>query len=527
MNTFQLATTGLTLFITMMVTSEAISQTTDDSATSTPVRYGTWTSIEDNKQGSNLQVMRLKVYPKPAPVPALSYRLIPDPAERTDGNSAPAYLKAMGFVEQTNARIALSKLERKWYDEATIEQQSNYDYPPGNWREMPPEELPLEEVEEYLHLISFQEPMLYDAARRKNYSQDRAMERESNPIGYLLPEVQQMRGLARHQILRLRYAVAQNRIDDAVEILGQMLAMANHIGQDEFMVSSLVGVAIQGMTAEEGLALSQQEELPNLYWALAACPRPLIGISRVLESERLIFERQFPILQEVDEKVRPKEYWADFVKRLLPQLNTYISTVYQWNQSTGLPEKLDAFQFATLIAAQYEPARRFLGEACGMSDEQLDNYTATQVIFLAMVKYHDILQDETTTLFYLPYPDRNRVARTPVRKRWSSELGWIAKFLRTITLPNSEQILQAIARGDQQIALWQTLEALRMTTAANEGEAPGSLDDFIVPAPLDPASGKPFRYRVDGNTVTITGAKFGNRQYQLLIELVQQSKENK
>ncbi len=529
MNIFRNFVAGIATVAALLLAQQlAIGQSPSDDDTSAKAPaapYADWTMLEDDKPGERMQIMRLKVYPKAAPVPLLRHRLIPDPAERTDGNAAPAYLKAMGFVEQTNARIALHKMQQKWLDEANEQQGPDNEMPrPDSWREMPPESLPLAEVKRYLDLIAFQEPLLFDAARRKNYSQDRAMEREPNPIAYLLPEVQQMRELTRQQIVRLRYAIAQGRIDDAVEIMGQMLAIANHIGQDEFLVSYLVGVAIQGMATTEGLGLSQHPDTPNLYWAIAACPNPLVDISNAIETERLFLIRQFPMFGEVNETVRSKGYWADFVERILPSWNEFTSQMNSW-QPTPLPQNLDSFQFATIIATQYEPARRFLNEVCGMSNEQLDKYPTTQIVFLAMVKYHAIATDEATAMFHLPFSDRQKLTQLSVSEQWGPKLGWIAESLEIVTLSAGLQIHQALTRTKQWTALWQTVEALRMTAASNGGKAPTSLDKLVVPAPFDPVTGKPFEYAVNKQTATVTGAVVNNSRYQLIIEIAKPNKE--
>ena len=486
--------------------------------------YGIWTTVNADESSKRMEVMRLKVYPQAAPVPALRHRLIPAPADRTDGNSALFYLKAMGFVEQVHVRIALSKLEKKWRDEATVEEQGSGNYPPYSWRDMSPDLLPLEQVKEYLDLISFQEPLLFDAARRINYSQDRAMEREPDPINYLLPEVQQMRELARQQTVRLRYAIAEDRINDAVEIVGQILAMANHIGDDEFIVSGLVGVAIEGIAIEQGLSLSQHPDAPNLYWAITVCPQPLVDFSNAMETERKRLILQFPLLKEVDEKVRPEGFWSDFTARMLPQWNKFAVQWNAWNHNANLPENVDQFQLAWRIATQYESARQFLAEACGMSAEQLDRYPKTQVVFLAMVKYHAIAADEAMIPFYLPYFTRAKWKESPNRKRWRSELGWIAETSETTLVPN-DQFVAAVTRGEQQLALWRTVEAIRMTAAANSGQAPNTLDDLVVPAPLDPVANKPFDYSVEGQTITIAGARVSRVRYQLIIEIADLQKE--
>ena len=136
----------------------------------------------------------------------------------------------MGFFELRNAREALTKLERKWQEEATDEQRSTYDFAPHMWADAAPASLPMEQVKEYLDLLDFQTEFLYDAARRTRFEHDRAIEREANPIGYLLPSIQQHRNLARVQNVRCRYAIAEGRIDDAIEIVGQMMTMGRHLG---------------------------------------------------------------------------------------------------------------------------------------------------------------------------------------------------------------------------------------------------------------------------------------------------------
>ena len=123
--------------------------------------------------------MRLRVYPQAAPVPAFKHRLVPDPEDRVDGNSALFYLKAMGFFEQTLAREQLTKLERKWREQATEEDRDSVNYPPHSWSDADPSSLPMDQVREYLHLLSFQPEFLYDAARRTRFEHDRAIERES------------------------------------------------------------------------------------------------------------------------------------------------------------------------------------------------------------------------------------------------------------------------------------------------------------------------------------------------------------
>ena len=494
-----------------------------DETTTDEIKYGVWVKADDPDSDKSMQVMRLKVHPQAAPLPALKHRLIPDPDDRTDGNSALFYLKAMGFLEQSNAFKQLREMEQKWAQQARDSGDVTADYPPYSWRDLPPSELPLDQVEDYLILIDFQKSLLYDAARRKNYSQDRAMERESNPIAYLLPEVQNMRQLARQQTVRLRYAVAQNRIDDAVEILSQIMTMANHIGRDEFLVSCLVGVAIEGIAIKQGLMLSQQADAPNLYWAIAACPDPMIDLSNAIGTERKFLLRQLPALAKVDETIRSDGYWEAFVDEVLPQWNRLAKQMNTWG-GRPVASNVGKFQLAAYIASQYEGARKFLSEVSIISDKQLDKFSTTQTVFLAMKRHHAIVVDEATVGFYLPPWSPERPQAEADQKRWRKELGWIADTSENF-VPATKQISAALTRSEQHLSLWQTVEAIRMTASQSGGTLPASLDELIVQAPLDPVSGRPFTYNADGQTATITGQRVSGSRWRLVVEMMKPKTE--
>jgi hypothetical protein len=67
-------------------------------------------------------------------------------------------------------------------------------------------------------------------------------------------------------------------------------------------------------------------------------------------------------------------------------------------------------------------------------------------------------------------------------------------------------LLPAQARLDREIARSQTIEAVRMHAAAT-GKLPETLAAVsVVPVPADPATGEPFRYRLEGDTATLEAA---------------------
>jgi hypothetical protein len=68
------------------------------------------------------------------------------------------------------------------------------------------------------------------------------------------------------------------------------------------------------------------------------------------------------------------------------------------------------------------------------------------------------------------------------------------------------RVKMAQARLDQRIALLRCVEALRLYAAGHEGRLPARLADVEVPLPLDPVTGQPFAYEVQGATAVVRGS---------------------
>jgi len=508
--------------------SRAVAQESDATKSEPAKKYGVWEVVKDDSGKNNIR-MHLRVHPAAAPRPAFKHRLVPAAKERVDGNSALFYLKAMGFFEQRNAREALTKLERKWREEATDEDGNVGEHAPHTWADAAPESLPMEQVKEYLDLLQFQPEFLYDAARRTRFEHDRAIEREANPIGYLLPSIQQHRNLARVQNVRCRYAIAEGRINDAIEIVGQMMTMGRHLGSDEFMVTCLVGAAIHGIGLETGFELSQHPETPNLYWAIAASPTPAINLNRAFAFEREFLYLQIPMLKEVTEEVRSPDFWASFTKRFIKEHNKFVEETNIWADTKS--EKLDHFQLATLIAKDYPTAREFLNEVVGFPDTQLDKYSKAQVVFLTVVSYFEFAHDEAMKQLVIPSSSRRRNGESELLKAWKKRFASSSGPNRSLLLvgdilvPFSQTVLWAADRVDQHQNLWQTVEALRMTAAENGGVFPKSLEQLCVPAPLDPLTNRPFEYELDAGVATLRGARGRQLKYEIHLELANQNQQ--
>jgi hypothetical protein len=66
-------------------------------------------------------------------------------------------------------------------------------------------------------------------------------------------------------------------------------------------------------------------------------------------------------------------------------------------------------------------------------------------------------------------------------------------------------VRQAQMRVEQRIALLRHVEAIRLHAAGHKGQLPEKLSDISVPLPVDPFTGKSFRYALEGATAHLRG----------------------
>lgn len=479
-----------------------------------------WVHTRDEQTGVLLLTKELVLHPAAEPRPALKYHLLPDDFESQPGNAAVYYLKATGFLEQDHARKRLREIWSEAADKARREGGDVAKLPPHVWLDTAPKDLPVDEVKEYVRLSSFQLPMLREAARRRIYDMDRNFREMDDPIAHPLPELQGLRELARTQSIRCRLAIAENRVDDAIEIIGQQLALARHLGQDDFLVSNLNGIAVLGIAWNDALYLLQHPDAPNLYWAWTAMPDPLVDIKHAMAIERQFLYQQIKVLREVGETPRPPGYWQDFVDRAVSQIGMLASELNL--PSVERDPELARAAVIAYVAAAYPGAKEYLINEWNMPSEQVEAYPTAQVVFLAMVRFYDQWRDDIFKWMHLPiWQFRAKATVNSIDKLMADKAdryGWIAAPTQVL-LPAVLAAQTAVARSEQQVALLQTVEAVRLYAAANNGKLPASLNVLPVPAPIEPFTGKPIDYELLGDRAVLNGYSLPGMRYRLILRM--------
>jgi DNA-directed RNA polymerase specialized sigma24 family protein len=86
------------------------------------------------------------------------------------------------------------------------------------------------------------------------------------------------------------------------------------------------------------------------------------------------------------------------------------------------------------------------------------------------------------------------------RRRPDNVLGWLYRVVRNGAISTARGQSRRAQREARRL---QVIEAVRMHAAAT-GKLPATLEEItVVPVPLDPASGKPFRYVLDESAAVI------------------------
>ncbi len=428
------------------------------------------------------------LYPAPSPAAALEYSLLPKYLERTPGNAAPLYLKAiliMGERQQLNE--LWEKIDR--------------------WLESPPAELPQAEVRAVLE--QFHTVMLYTkmAAHRDHCDWDPPLRESEHPYEILLPEIQDLRGISRIVALQARLQIAEGHPAEAIATLQIGFALAKHSSEYSFLVSSLVGQAIANLMTEQLETLIQLKNCPNLYWSLAALPDPFIDFRSALDEESASIYQEFPQLRDVEHTQRTADEWQAQLGVFFKHWNDVLASMTLMSGLSGenavAPKQIASavIKAASLITA-YPTARAGL-IAAGRDRKRVEAMPPAQVILAYAALCLDRSRDDLFKWFGLPYWQvREGIAAAERNFKEEAAAGDIFSIGSQL-VPAVGRICETQVRAQRRMAALRIVESIRMYAASHDGKLPARLDALTdAPAPIDPVTGKPFVYKVtDGKAI--------------------------
>ena len=258
------------------------------------------------------------ISPSAPPIPALKYSLLVDPADQQPGNAAVYY---------RHAESSLGKFPSTQADDFDSKDYTDAEFPAAAERLFQKDQLLFQDL---------------DAAARCEQC-DWQIPLRQKGFNARLPYLNGMRSLARLIRIRARELRLKGEPDQAIATLRVGYELVRKTGQGEFLVSGLVARGIATLLNGELIALLNQPEAPNLYWAMTALPRPMFSLHRDLESERIGFALVFKevIAANLD------DFSGDDLRRILrKEISVYNlqsdPVVSIWNDDGSLASAVDA-----------------------------------------------------------------------------------------------------------------------------------------------------------------------------------------
>ncbi len=416
-------------------------------------------------------VVKMTVQPKAAPKPVLRYQLLPELREMNPGNPIHEYSRC--FAEQNNF----------WRNKDAVQDREK-------WRAMPLKDLPLEQLRDYGRIPLGRADY---AARMETPDWQILLKLKSDGFSLLLPDVQGLRELAGALQIRFRIEIAGHRYEDAIVTAKTMLALSRHLGEHPTAIGDLVGIAIASIALGTVDEMIQQPGCPNLFWALSDLPTPFIDIRKGLQGERMLIEAELSGLD--DREPMTNAQLQKIVDRLQKDIN---------GTKAGDVAVRDWFEGRSKNEEQVKAARkRLIGAFTPEDKTRFDSFPPLQIILLDAKLDYETVRDEGMKALALPYWQARKVLESippiPADKQ--------TPLIMLMTVYNRVKMAQA--RLDQRIALLRCVEAIRIFAADNEGKLPAKLDEIPLPLSVDPATGKPFSYKVDGKTAYLHGEPLG------------------
>jgi hypothetical protein len=369
---------------------------------------------------------------------------------------------------------------------------------PEEWNKLPLEKLPRAEVKAFLDEYRYNFRQLELGARRKTADWNHSLD-AGNPIGLLLPDVQEMRMQVPLLVLKARFEILEGRFADAIRTLETGFSFSQQISHAPFLISGLVGIACGSQFGDCLLDLIERPDAPNLYWALAVVPRPLIDLRQANEFEQTFLEMQFPDLTELD-RPRPPEEWDAALKRIRKELEQIakggpgFTPVKPGTASTDPASK----------SPDLANARKYLAEVVGMPAARLDAMPPAAVLLHYLSSYYREFRDEVFKGTYLPFPQAQPLLAQAEKQLKSGPDTEAARVARSF-LPAVNKMMLAQVRIERKLALLRVIEAVRLHAATQGGQLPDKLDQVkVVPVPNDPGTDRPFEYQRDGQTATLS-----------------------
>lgn len=440
----------------------------------------------DSASPPKATVIELRLTASALPTPALKYRLLPRFIDKSPGNAAPVYLRAMQYMAESQTLVP------ETYEKFT------------RGLSLSPNELRADGAARQV-VQNFQKPYeLIAMGARKEHADWESLIHENKDIFTIpLPHIQAARHVVRLVALKARLEMADGQFDQAVDTLSVATALCRHVSKEPFLIANLSarsGFSLVLNTIEWGMALPGSQ---NLYWALTSLPQPLLEWydAADVETDNIYF--YFPELRLRRREQASDEAWSASYDRFLAMTKDH--------EALRLEEKLK-------LLADMAP-QQILEEAASVARERLrkrgHNDASIAVMplkklaMLDAIEQFDDLRDEYIKTVGLPYWQAASFFPA-IEERLRNESANGSKLSQAMCglIASWTAVRKAEIRTERQVAMLRCVEAIRHYAATHGNQLPAKLDDIQdAPIPLDPATNQPFEYSLGPDGAAVLKSK--------------------
>ncbi|QEG23048.1 hypothetical protein [Mariniblastus fucicola] len=436
------------------------------------------------------QIYKITVTPAKETVPAFKYRFTVPPHRTIPGNAITHYLRSLGERSLSSPWESVRKdTERKVNDWSSSSTPSN--------------EIPMDQLKSASAAFdSYVQNHMRRATLCRDVDWGIAVEDMKGPeiVEFLLPSVQATREMARALLLQNRLAIEEQRFDDAADRLRMTYQLGQNVNEMGFLVSSLVGVAEVGMANDGVLLFAAAKDSPNLYWALAELPTPIIDIRKSLQLDISMPMRMFPELMDIENT----DFSADQWKKLLVKYTNDFGKLQavMGGRSSAKTSQTKGISMAVALAGYSNAKQRMIER--GYSEDKVEQMSVSQVI----------LTDAALDIEYF-IQMQERISYVPASKADQFHSDWeklirkqelklrLGAIVVTAMSPATAQVRKSAFRVQAQVNLLMAIESLR-NHAAVHGKFPESLQDLALPVRANPLTERPFNYSLEGGKAVIS-----------------------
>mgnify|MGYP001061590681 CR=1 FL=1 len=234
---------------------------------------------------------KLTTQPQAVPSEPGKHSLLPAPTSLIDGDAVALYEQAMKGLPNDAGADQI----RQWLD-------------------LPIGQLPLSDVEAMLQRHAENLRSAAKAARCKECKWP------AWTPGAKMTNDGEYRVLAWLIELWARYETARQGYEGSLVAMQTGFGMARHLGQGPTIMQGLIGAAIGAVMCKEVEQFIEGPDSPNLFYALANIPKPLIEIDQAIENEKKVGLAQAPneaVRQELEKVLKPAHERSRLVARRL------------------------------------------------------------------------------------------------------------------------------------------------------------------------------------------------------------------